>query len=37
MVEVLEYVDNHDRSPYAEWFDELEASAAAKVTTAIIR
>jgi putative addiction module killer protein len=37
MVEVREYLDRTGRSPYAEWFDGLDASAAAKVASAVIR
>jgi putative addiction module killer protein len=37
MVEVLEYIDTAGRSPYAAWFDGLNAPAAAKVATAAIR
>jgi putative addiction module killer protein len=36
-VEVLEYLDRRGRSPYAEWFGDLNAPAAAKVTVAITR
>jgi putative addiction module killer protein len=34
---VLEYLDPKGRSPYAKWFDGLNAEAAAKVATAIYR
>ena len=37
MIEVLEYLDQKDASPYAEWFDRLDPKAAAKVATAVIR
>jgi len=37
MVEVREYVQRSSRSPYADWFDSLNAPAAAKVATAITR
>jgi putative addiction module killer protein len=37
MVEVREYLDRTGRSPYAEWFDGLDAPAAAKVASAFIR
>ena len=37
MVDVLEYLDPNGRSPYAEWFDNLKAPAAAKVAVAITR
>ena len=37
MIEVREYNDREGRSPYAAWFDELNAQAAAKVATALTR
>ena len=37
MIEIREYLDNQGRSPYAEWFDDLNAQAAAKVVTALSR
>ncbi|HXP47693.1 MAG TPA: type II toxin-antitoxin system RelE/ParE family toxin [Terriglobales bacterium] len=37
VVEVREYLDQSGRSPYAEWFDDLNAQAAAKVATAVTR
>ena len=37
MVEIKEYVDTNGRSPYANWFDGLNAPAAAKVATALVR
>ena len=37
MIEVGEYVDTEGRSPYARWFDGLNARAAAKVVTALVR
>ena len=37
MVDVREYLDVAGRSPYAEWFDELNAPAAAKVAIAVTR
>jgi putative addiction module killer protein len=36
-VEVLEYLDWNGRSPYADWFENLSAPAAAKVAVAITR
>jgi putative addiction module killer protein len=36
-LEVLEYHDPEGQSPFAKWFRELDATAAAKVTVAIIR
>ena len=37
MIVVREYLDSRGRSPYAAWFDGLNAEAAAKVTTAVTR
>jgi putative addiction module killer protein len=37
LVEILEYLDWEGRSPYAEWFEDLSAPAAAKVAVAITR
>ena len=37
MIEVREYVDSEGRSPFARWFDGLNARAAAKVVTALVR
>jgi hypothetical protein len=34
MVEVLEYLDQNGCSPFADWFNGLDAQAAAKVSTA---
>jgi putative addiction module killer protein len=34
---VLEYLDVRGRSPYAVWFNELNANAAAKVAAALFR
>jgi putative addiction module killer protein len=34
MVEVLEYLDHKGNSPFADWFNALDAQAAAKVSTA---
>src|SRR5712692_1444925 len=36
-VQVLEYLDARGRSPYAAWFDKLNANAAAKVAAALYR
>ena len=35
--EILEYADAAKKSPFREWFFGLDAKAAAKVTTAIVR
>jgi putative addiction module killer protein len=37
MIEVREYLDAKGRSPYAAWFDNLNAEAAAKIATAVTR
>jgi len=37
VVEIREYLDPMGRAPFAEWFDSLNAPAAAKVTTALVR
>lgn len=37
VVQLLEYLDPHGRSPYAKWFDDLNAPAAAKVAAALYR
>lgn len=37
MIEIREYLDTQGRSPYARWFDRLNARAAAKVATALVR
>jgi putative addiction module killer protein len=37
MIDVREYLDPNGRSNYAEWFDDLNAQAAARVATAITR
>ena len=37
MTEVREYIDPQGRSPFARWFDRLNAPAAAKVTMALTR
>ena len=36
-MEILEYLDASDGSPYRDWFDALDTAAAAKVTVAITR
>ncbi len=37
MIEIREYIATQGRSPYARWFDGLNARAAAKVATALVR
>ena len=36
-VEIREYLDSAGRSPFGRWFEDLDATAAAKVTTALAR
>lgn len=36
-VRVVAYIDAAGRSPFSKWFDELNAEAGAKVTTALYR
>ncbi len=37
MIEIREYITAQGGSPYARWFDGLNARAAAKVATALVR
>ena len=37
MIEVIEYTDERGQSPFARWFDGLDATAAAKITIALAR
>ncbi len=37
MIEIREYVDTRDRSPYGDWFNRLKAQGAAKVAIALVR
>ena len=37
MLSILEYLDGTGRSPFRDWFDELEATAAARVAVALAR
>lgn len=37
VLQVLEYLDESGQSPFARWFDRLNPTAAAKVTTALYR
>jgi putative addiction module killer protein len=37
MVTIREYLDAQGRSPFARWFEDLNAPAATKVTTALVR
>ena len=36
-IEIQEYEDRNGRSPFAEWFDRLNAVAAAKITVSLAR
>ena len=36
-LQILEYLDESGQSPFARWFDRLNPTAAAKVTTALYR
>lgn len=37
MITIRDYLDIYGRSPFGEWFENLNPAAAAKVTTALIR
>jgi putative addiction module killer protein len=37
MIDVREYTDPYGRSPFQQWFEDLDARAAAKVTVALAR
>ena len=37
MIEIREYIDREGRSPYANWFNRLNAPAAAKLVAALVR
>ena len=37
MLTILEYLDATGGSPFREWFDELDATAAARIATALAR
>ncbi len=37
MIEIREYIDREGGSPYAKWFNRLNAPAAAKVVAALVR
>lgn len=37
MIEIKEYLDSKNKSPFAKWFDGLDAQAALKVNTYITR
>jgi len=37
MIELTEYLDSHDVSPFGDWLDGLDAQAAAKITKALIQ
>lgn len=37
MIAIREYIDSGGRNPHARWFNRLDAQAAAKVATALVR
>ena len=37
VIDIQEYLSEHDRSPFRDWFDALYVEAAAKVSTALTR
>ena len=37
MMHLVEYLDDRGRSPFGSWFNKVNAQAAAKVTTALVR
>jgi len=37
LMDIREYVDGQGRSPFGDWFEGLNAPAAAKVTVALVR
>lgn len=37
MIAIREYLDDQERSPFGQWFAKLNAPAAARVTTALVR
>ena len=37
IMDLLEYLDEKGRSPFEDWFNRINAQAAAKVTTALVR
>ena len=36
-IEIKEYLDHKGKSPFAKWFNKLDKTAAAKITTALYR
>jgi putative addiction module killer protein len=36
-MKIVEYVDLRNRSPFASWFEDLDAAAAVKITVALVR
>ena len=36
-MQILEFISDNGRSPFADWFSSLDAMAAAKVTTGLLR
>jgi putative addiction module killer protein len=37
MITIKEYIDSQNRNPYTKWFNRLNAAAAARVVTALVR
>ena len=37
MIEIVEYLNANEESPFAQWFERLDAQAAARVTVALTR
>lgn len=37
MIEVREYLDSNNQSPFGRWFDQLDRTAAAKITVGLAR
>ncbi|CAB5079742.1 hypothetical protein D3OALGA1CA_29 [Olavius algarvensis associated proteobacterium Delta 3] len=37
MITIKEYIDSQNQSPFAKWFNRLNAPAAARVVTALVR
>jgi hypothetical protein len=37
MIELRGYIDEQGKKPFAEWLEELDATAAAKITIALTR
>ena len=37
IMDIQEYLDEHERSPFRDWFDALDVQSAAKISTALTR